>query len=113
MNDEQNPQGGSSLIAHRSPLVKAFDSLQDRHVLLFGGKGGVGKTTISVAAALHFSRAKKTILFTTDPASNLSDLFDNRQPTTGNLTIEALNAEQLYSAFLKENLENFLELGDR
>src|SRR5206468_5368971 len=92
----------------------AIDSLSSRRVLLFGGKGGVGKTTISAAAALHFSKSRKTILFTTDPASNLADLFSaNGQQPTANLQIEALKAEQLYDKFLKENLENFLELGDR
>jgi arsenite-transporting ATPase len=89
----------------------AFDSLSNRHVILFGGKGGVGKTTVSIAAALHFSKSRKTILFTTDPASNLEDLF--RQPVTGNLSIEALHAEDLYKKFLADNLPSFLELGDR
>jgi arsenite-transporting ATPase len=92
----------------------AFDSLSNRHIILFGGKGGVGKTTVSLAAALHFSKSRKTILFTTDPASNLEDLFtDNRQPTTDNLSIEALNADDLYKKFLNDNLPSFLELGDR
>jgi arsenite-transporting ATPase len=102
------------LASTRGTASKAFDSLATRHVLLFGGKGGVGKTTISIAAALHFSRSRKTILFTSDPASNLSDFFDNpttRQPD--NLQIESLHAEDLYAKFLKENLANFLELGDR
>ncbi|MDQ6801442.1 MAG: ArsA family ATPase [Acidobacteriota bacterium] len=94
-------------------MNKAFDSLSNRHVILFGGKGGVGKTTVSVAAALHFSKSRKTILFTTDPASNLEDLFDNRPPATGNLSIEALHAEDLYKKFLNDNLASFLELGDR
>jgi arsenite-transporting ATPase len=95
-------------------LADAFQSLASRHVLLFGGKGGVGKTTLSIAAALHFSATRKTILFTTDPASNLADLFTaNGQPPTANLTIEALQAEDLYSKFLAKNLASFLELGDR
>jgi arsenite-transporting ATPase len=95
-------------------LADAFESLASRHVILFGGKGGVGKTTLSVAAALHFSSSRKTNLFTTDPASNLADLLTatGGQPTA-NLTIEALNAEDLYSKFLEKNLANFLELGDR
>ena len=93
-------------------MNSAFDSLSNRHVILFGGKGGVGKTTVSVAAALHFSKSRKTILFTTDPASNLEDLFD-RQPATGNLSIETLHAEDLYKKFLNDNLPSFLELGDR
>jgi len=92
----------------------AFDSLSNRHILLFGGKGGVGKTTVSIAAALHFSRARKTILFTTDPASNLEDFFsENGEPRTENLQIESLHAENLYKKFLDDNLANFLELGDR
>src|SRR5439155_7327632 len=109
-----NQKKHSSLIPHPSSLAQTFDSLSDRRILLFGGKGGVGKTTISTAAALHYSATGKTILFTTDPASNLGDLFDNsttRQPD--NLLIEALCAEELYSKFLGENLAQFLELGDR
>jgi arsenite-transporting ATPase len=92
----------------------AFDSLSNRHIILFGGKGGVGKTTVSVAAALHFSKSRKTILFTTDPASNLDDLFPaDGQRQTANLSIEALNADDLYKKFLNDNLPSFLELGDR
>ena len=95
-------------------MNSAFDELSNRHVLLFGGKGGVGKTTISIAAALHFSGKRKTILFTTDPASNLEDFFGTRttrQPD--NLSLESLHAEDLYKKFLNDNLASFLELGDR
>jgi len=94
-------------------LAGTFNALSSRRVLLFGGKGGVGKTTLAVAAALHLSASRKTILFSTDPASNLADLFDKRQATSGNLQIESLQAEDLYRNFLKENLANLLELGDR
>ena len=98
----------------RSPLADAFDSLASRQVLLFGGKGGVGKTTLSVAAAVHYAAKRRVVLFTTDPASNLDDLLAaNREPRTANLTIEALHAEDLYARFLDANLANFLELGDR
>ena len=82
--------------------------------MLFGGKGGVGKTTLAIAAALHFGKSRETILFTTDPASNLGDIFAaNGERPAANLRIEALHAEDLYSKFLEENLANFLELGDR
>ena len=82
--------------------------------MLFGGKGGVGKTTLAIAAALHFGKSRETILFTTDPASNLGDIFAaNGGRPAANLRIEALHAEDLYSKFLEENLANFLELGDR
>jgi arsenite-transporting ATPase len=88
----------------------AFDWLASRHVILFGGKGGVGKTTMSSHAAIHFAATRPTILFTTDPASNLGDVF--AEPVN-NLTIESLDADALYTRFLGENLDSFLELGDR
>ncbi len=91
-------------------IVQLSSLLTDRRVLLIGGKGGVGKTTVSCAVALHRARHQQTILFTTDPASNLADIFDS---PVANLTIEAVSAEQLYAHFLERNLESFIELGDR
>jgi arsenite/tail-anchored protein-transporting ATPase len=97
-----------------TPLIEAFESLGSRRVLLFGGKGGVGKTTVAAAAALHFASKRATILFTTDPASNLTDLFGEglkERPET--LQIESLEATALYARFLKGHLDSFLEIGDR
>jgi len=43
-------------------------------VLLFTGKGGVGKTTTAAAtAALAASRGRKTLVLSTDPAHSLAD----------------------------------------
>ena len=43
----------------------------------FSGKGGVGKTTMAAASAVHYaSSGKRTLIITTDPASNLSDVFE-------------------------------------
>jgi len=47
-------------------------------LLLFGGKGGVGKTTCASAAALHLARkypARAFLLVSTDPAHSLADCF--------------------------------------
>ena len=45
-------------------------------VLLFTGKGGVGKTTTSAAtAALAALRGQKTLVLSTDPAHSLADAF--------------------------------------
>jgi arsenite/tail-anchored protein-transporting ATPase len=91
------------------PLLDALDELSSRRVVLFGGKGGVGKTTVSTAAALHFAEARPTILFTTDPASNLRDLLGD----TPAIRVEELDAHALYARFLAEHIESFLEIGDR
>ncbi len=45
--------------------------------LFFSGKGGVGKTTMACATAVHEADAgRKTLIVTTDPASNLADVFE-------------------------------------
>ena len=51
---------------------------QIKRILIFGGKGGVGKTTAAAAHALAFARAdrkRKFLIFSTDPAHSLSDSF--------------------------------------
>jgi arsenite/tail-anchored protein-transporting ATPase len=86
------------------------ESLAGRRLLLFGGKGGVGKTTISVLAAIHLAASRPVLLVTTDPAGNLTDLIEGPLP---NLEIETIDAEELWKRFLETNIEDILELGDR
>ncbi|MCS7281852.1 MAG: ArsA family ATPase [Anaerolineae bacterium] len=48
-----------------------------RRVLMFGGKGGVGKTTSSAATALHFARRGfRTLIISSDLTPSLSDIFE-------------------------------------
>ena len=72
------PEGGSSSV----PVVSAFrrknvidDLAGGARWLLFGGKGGVGKSTCAAAAALHLAAAKRVLLLSTDPAHSLGDVF--------------------------------------
>ena len=45
--------------------------------LFFSGKGGVGKTTMACATAVQEADAgHRTLIVTTDPASNLADVFE-------------------------------------
>ncbi|PTM26463.1 arsenical pump-driving ATPase [Lacticaseibacillus rhamnosus] len=47
------------------------------HYLFFTGKGGVGKTTTASATAINLADAgKQVMLVSTDPASNLQDVFN-------------------------------------
>jgi arsenite-transporting ATPase len=55
--------------------------------IMFGGKGGVGKTTLAAAAALYLAchnPGKKVLLFSTDPAHSLSDSLN--QPIGDGIT---------------------------
>lgn len=46
-------------------------------IILFTGKGGVGKTTVAAATALQLAASgKKTLVISTDPAHSLSDSLD-------------------------------------
>lgn len=59
--------------------VKSSFPLEARKIVIFGGKGGVGKTTAAAAFALALARAnpkEKLLVFSTDPAHSLSDSFD-------------------------------------
>ena len=46
-------------------------------ILLFSGKGGVGKTSVAAATGLRLAeRGKRTLVMSVDPAHSLSDSFD-------------------------------------
>lgn len=62
----------------QSPPSQSDFPLQPRKVVIFGGKGGVGKTTAAAAFALALAGAnpeQKILIFSTDPAHSLSDSF--------------------------------------
>jgi arsenite-transporting ATPase len=49
----------------------------ETRVIMFGGKGGVGKTTTSSTAALHFaSGGLRTLIISSDLTPSLSDIFE-------------------------------------
>lgn len=71
-------------------------SLSSVRILLFTGKGGVGKTTVAAATALRAAAAgHRTLIMSTDPAHSLADSFD--LPLTAHATEIAPNlwAEQI------------------
>jgi len=58
--------------------MKLFDlqNIQLTKYLFYTGKGGVGKTSVACATAVSLAdRGKRVLLISTDPASNLQDVF--------------------------------------
>ncbi|MBL0169702.1 MAG: TRC40/GET3/ArsA family transport-energizing ATPase [Gemmatimonadaceae bacterium] len=60
----------------------SLNDMTTRH-LFFTGKGGVGKTTVASATALQLAECGyRTLIVSTDPASNLDDVFGMAAGTT-------------------------------
>ena len=65
-------------------------------ILLFTGKGGVGKTTAAAATALRCADAGlRTIVLSTDPAHSLADAFDRPLTAVGTPITDTLWGQQL------------------
>ena len=65
-------------------------------VLLFTGKGGVGKTTTAAATALRCADAgRRTIVLSTDPAHSLADALDVRLGPLPSPVVPCLWGQQL------------------
>jgi arsenite-transporting ATPase len=65
-------------------------------ILLFTGKGGVGKTTVAAAtAAACAARGERTLVFSTDPAHSLADSLDVPVGALPTAVAPLLSAQQL------------------
>jgi arsenite-transporting ATPase len=87
--------------------------------LFFTGKGGVGKTSISCATAIRLAElGKRVLLVSTDPASNVGQVFDQTigntiQPVTAvsglsALEIDPQDAAQQYRARIVDPIKGLL-----
>jgi len=85
--------------------------------VLFGGKGGVGKTTMAAATAVELARTRRVLLFTTDPAPSLADSFGQvigSEPTAiaglQNLFAMEIDARKVLKEFQEQYGSAILEL---
>jgi len=84
-------------------------------LLLFGGKGGVGKTTASAATALELALRhpeRSLLLVSTDPAHSLQDSFSGAKPPS-NLRVLELDAQAYLYAFQEKNRQRLREIAFR
>ncbi len=58
-------------------LAEMFQKYPNRKYVMYGGKGGLGKTTFSAATAYWLAKqGKKVLVFSVDPQASLSDIFE-------------------------------------
>src|SRR6266496_2378388 len=66
----------SRVIVNLMSLRDVFERQPQRRYIMFGGKGGLGKTTLSATCAYWLARqGKRVLLFSVDPQASLSDIF--------------------------------------
>ena len=85
-------------------------------VLLFTGKGGVGKTTVAAATAVRAAQAgNRTLVMSTDPAHSLADSFDmeigeSATPIAKHLWAEQIDAQNRLETNWREIQDYFVQL---
>jgi arsenite-transporting ATPase len=58
-------------------MKEVFEKNPDRRYIMFGGKGGLGKTTFSAATAWWLAKqGKRVLVFSVDPQASLTDIFE-------------------------------------
>lgn len=92
-----------------------IDKIDLTKYLFFTGKGGVGKTSIACATAIGLAdQGKKILLISTDPASNLQDVFGQELDGHGSqinhvpgLTVVNLNPEEAAAEYRESVIAPF------
>jgi arsenite/tail-anchored protein-transporting ATPase len=99
----------------QKPVVTSFLKQESLRLLLFGGKGGVGKTTCATAAALHMAKLHpeaEFLLVSVDPAHSLTDsLGDMVLPP--NLQVLEMDGHKCLSVFLERHRLHLKEIAKR
>ncbi len=84
-------------------------------LVLFSGKGGVGKTTASAATALDIATRhpdRSILLVSTDPAHSLQDSFAGAE-LPKNLKVEELDTQACLLSFKEKNRQRLMEIASR
>jgi len=102
-----------------------FLNNHDLKLIFFGGKGGVGKTTMAAATAVYIAesrKAEKVLIISTDPAHSLSDSLGHtisdqvtNVPLRNGVQLYAreMDARKLLEIFKKKNDKSIKKIADR
>ncbi|HEX9145883.1 MAG TPA: TRC40/GET3/ArsA family transport-energizing ATPase [Candidatus Binatia bacterium] len=98
-------------------LRDVFERQPERRYIMFGGKGGLGKTTLSATCAYWLARqGKRVLLFSVDPQASLSDIFQKdifgkgAVPIVENLWAQEIDADKRIKAYQDEIRQKILDM---
>lgn len=98
-------------------LKEVFLKHPERRYIMFGGKGGLGKTTFSAATAYWLAKqGHKVLVFSVDPQASLTDIFQKdifgKGPVriTENLWAQEIDADSHIKAYQQEIRQKILDM---
>jgi arsenite-transporting ATPase len=98
-------------------LARIFEENPERRYIMYGGKGGLGKTTFSAASAYWLAKqGYKVLVFSVDPQASLSDIFQQDIFGKGaveimpNLYAQEIDADQRIKEYQEEIRSQILDM---
>jgi arsenite-transporting ATPase len=98
-------------------LKEVFQQNPNRRYIMFGGKGGLGKTTFSAATAFWLAQqGKKVLVFSVDPQASLTDIFQKDifgkgpVPIMENLWAQEIDADSHIKNYQNEIRKKILDM---
>jgi len=98
-------------------LKDVFLQHPERRYIMFGGKGGLGKTTFSAAASYWLaSHGKRVLVFSVDPQASLTDIFKRdifgKGPVAimDNLWAQEIDADSHIRAYQQQIRQKILDM---
>ena len=108
---------GGGTLAGSTNLASVFRAHPERRYVMFGGKGGLGKTTFSAATAFWLAKqGKKVLVFSVDPQASLSDIFQQDIFGKGpvkimdNLWAQEIDADRHIKEYQQEIRQKILDM---
>jgi arsenite/tail-anchored protein-transporting ATPase len=106
-----------SRLAGSTALSAVLRDHPERRYVMFGGKGGLGKTTFSAATAYWLAaQGKRVLVFSVDPQASLSDIFERDIFGKGpvqimdNLWAQEIDADSHIKAYQQEIRQKILDM---
>lgn len=97
-------------------MKEVFQKNPNMKYIMFGGKGGLGKTTFSAATAFWLAKqGKKVLVFSVDPQASLSDIFEKdifgkgAQEIIPNLFAQEIDADKRIQEYQDEIRKKILD----